>query len=70
MTDNSFTYMISSDDRTNNKPGSIVETLPPLGETMYYNINFGGFTEQYDDYNCEVISFSLGAAILCGESFR
>ena len=54
--DNSFTYIICSDDRTNT-------TLPAAGEGILYNVLFGGFSEQYDDYMCEVTSFSLTAGI-------
>jgi hypothetical protein len=54
--DNSFTYIICSDDRTNT-------TLPPAGDGIYYNIMFGGFSEQYDDYMCEVTSFSATAGL-------
>ena len=49
--DNSFIYMISSDDRTNT-------TLPAAGQNIFYDFNFGGFSEQYDDYICEVVSFA------------
>ena len=52
--DKSFTYIISSQDRTNT-------TLPANGATLYYDIDFGGFSEQYEDYMCEVISFALTA---------
>ena len=54
--DNSFTYMICSDERNNT-------TLPAAGNGMFYEINFGGFSEQYDDYICEVISFSISAGL-------
>jgi hypothetical protein len=51
--DNSFTYIIASQERTNN--------LPAAGIQMNYDINFGGFIDQYDDYMCEVVSFTLVA---------
>ena len=54
--DNSFTYIICSDDRNNT-------TLPAAGNGVFYDINFGGFSEQYDDYICEVISFSISAGL-------
>ena len=50
--DKSFTYIISSRDRTNT-------TLPAKGATLHYDIDFGGFSEQYEDYMCEVISYAL-----------
>ena len=53
---NSFTYVICSDDRTNT-------TLPTAGYGIYYDVVFGGFSEQYDDYMCEVISFALTAGV-------
>jgi hypothetical protein len=49
--DKSFTYMICSDERKN---------TPVAGQPLFYRIDFGGFSEQYDSYNCEVISFALG----------
>jgi len=43
---NSFTYVISSDDRTN------------TGENpAYYDIDFGGFSEPFDNYIVDVVSF-------------
>ena len=54
--DNSFTYMICSDDRTNT-------ILPAAGNGILYEVMFGGFSEQYDDYMCEVISFSATAGL-------
>ena len=41
---NSFTYVISSDERTN---------------TTANDIDFGGFSGKNQDYNCEVLSFSI-----------
>lgn len=54
--DKSFMYMICSDDRTNT-------TLPEAGQKIFYDIDFGGFSEQYDNYICEVLSFSLTAGL-------
>lgn len=64
-TDKSFTYMICSDDRINNiaNKGAIDEDLPGVDEVMEYQIYFGGFSEQYDDYECEVQSFALTGGI-------
>ena len=54
--DNSFTYMICSDDRTN-------AILPAAGNGILYEVMFGGLSEQYDDYMCEVVSISVTAGI-------
>jgi len=51
MNDESFTYMICSDDRKN--------TLPAAGQPIIYQIDFGGFSEQYDNYMCEVVSVGI-----------
>ena len=48
----SFIYVISSDERTNS---DVVANS--------YDFNFGGFSEPYDDYYCEVISFAAVGAI-------
>ncbi len=53
---NSFTYVICSDDRTNT-------TLPAAGNAIFYDVVFGGFSEQYDDYICEVISFAISGGV-------
>ena len=45
---NSFTYVISSDERTNDAVNQI-----------YYDIDFGGFSEMTQDYHCEVLSFTI-----------
>ena len=45
---NSFTYVISSDERTNTGANQI-----------FYDIDFGGFSGKNQDYNCEVLSFSI-----------
>ena len=55
--DESFTYMLHSLDRKNKTP--FVN-----GEPIYYDFDFGGFTEHYDDYICEVISFAFSENIL------
>ena len=47
LADESFTYMISSDERTN------TDAL-----YNYYDIKFGGFSEPYDNYKVDVISFA------------
>lgn len=44
----SFTYVISSDERTNTEANQI-----------FYDIDFGGFSGKNQDYNCEVLSFSI-----------
>ena len=54
--DKSFTYIICSDDRSN-------KILPVAGEGIFYDIKFGGFSEQYDDYMCEVLSLSITAGL-------
>ena len=41
-----FTYVICSDDRTNND-----------AIYNYYDVKFGGFSEPYNNYKVEVISF-------------
>ena len=47
LEDESFTYMISSDERTNTD-----------AVYNYYDIKFGGFSEPYDNYKVDVISFA------------
>ena len=59
--DNSFTYIISNTDRTN--------ALPAAGLGIIYDIDFGGFSEQYDDYMCEVVSFALTAGIATANTY-
>ena len=49
---NSFTYVISSDERTNDAVNQI-----------YYDIDFGGFSEMTQDYHCEVLSFSINGRV-------
>ena len=60
--DQSFTYTIASDERTNT-------IFPAAGQKIIYNINFGGFTEQYDNYFCEVISIALSVGILTSQNY-
>jgi hypothetical protein len=55
--DKSFTYMICSDDRKNT-------TLPADTYPIFYNIDFGGFGEEYDNYMCEVVSLGLSGGTL------
>ena len=45
---NSFTYVISSEERINTTANQIT-----------YDIDFGGFSGKNQDYNCEVLSFSI-----------
>ena len=49
---NSFTYVISSDERTNTAANPI-----------YYDIDFGGFSGKNQDYYCEVLSFSINGRV-------
>ena len=49
---NSFTYVISSDERKNTDANQI-----------YYDIDFGGFSGQNQNYNCEVLSFTINGKI-------
>ena len=49
---NSFTYVISSDDRTNDGINQI-----------YYDIDFGGFSGKNQDYHCEVLSFTINGRV-------
>ena len=54
----SFTYVISSDERTNS---DVV--------AAYYDFNFGGFSEPYDDYYVEVVSFACVGGITVANSY-
>ena len=54
----SFTYVISSDERTNS---DVVAAS--------YDFNFGGFSEPYDDYSVEVISFACVGGITVANSY-
>ena len=49
---NSFTYVISSDERTNTAANQIS-----------YDIDFGGFSGKNQDYHCEVLSFSINGRV-------
>ena len=48
----SFTYVISSDERTNTAV-----------QQISYNIDFGGFGGDYRDYHCEVLNFYINGYI-------
>ena len=52
MDSNSFTYVISSDERKNTDANQI-----------YYDIDFGGFPGIAKTYNCEVLSFTINGRI-------
>ena len=54
----SFTYVISSDERTNY---DVVAAS--------YDFNFGGFSEPYDDYYVEVVSFACVGGITVANSY-
>ena len=49
---NSVTYVISSDERTNDAVNQIT-----------YNIDFGGFSEMTQDYHCEVLSLTINGMV-------
>jgi hypothetical protein len=53
----SFMYVISSDERSNADTAST------------YDFSFGGFSEPYDDYWCEVISFATVGGITAANSY-
>ena len=57
--DESFNYVISSDDRTNN-----VDQL-----TNFYEIDFGGFNTTYSDFNIEVVQVILNANVLSSNGY-
>ena len=57
--DESFNYVISSDDRTNN-----VDQL-----TNFYEIDFGGFNTPYDDFNIEVVQVILNGNVLSSNGY-
>ncbi len=57
--DESFNYIVSSDDRTNN-----VDQL-----TNFYEIDFGGFNTSYDDFNIEVIQVILNGNVLSSNGY-
>ena len=54
----SFTYVISSDERTNSDMVA-----------SFYDFNFGGFSEPYDDYYVEVISFATVGGITVANNY-
>jgi hypothetical protein len=53
--DESFTYMLCSDERTN--------ADDPVYLTNFYDLPFGGFREPYEEYKVEVLSFVCGGGI-------
>jgi hypothetical protein len=53
--DESFIYMLYSNERKN--------ALAPAGQLQLYEFDFGGFSEYYEDYKCEVISFAAVSAL-------
>ncbi len=53
--DESFTYMLSSDERTN--------ADDPIHLTNFYDLPFGGFRKPYEEYKVEVLSFVCGGGI-------
>ena len=53
----SFMYVISSDERTNTDIASS------------YDFNFGGFSEPFDDYYCEVVSFATIGGITVANDY-
>ena len=55
---NSFTYIISSEDRTNTG-----------ANPAYYDIDFGGFSEHYDNYIVDVVSFGAGQGLPIGSNY-
>ena len=60
--DESFTYMICSNERTN------VPTEPEY-LTNFYDINFGGFNEPYEEYKVDVLSFACAGGIPVGTGY-
>ena len=55
---NSFTYVISSDDRTNTG-----------ANPAYYDIDFGGFSEPFDNYIVDVVSFGAAQGFPVGSNY-
>jgi hypothetical protein len=53
MEKESFNYTISSDDRTNT-----------LANQIYYDVDFGGFSNNHDDYRVEVVNYILNGSVL------
>lgn len=60
--DESFTYSISSNERTN-------DPLDPIYLTNFYDINFGGFNEPYEEYKVDVLSFACSGGIPVGTAY-
>ena len=57
--DESFNYVISSDDRTND-----------IGQlTNFYEIDFGGFNTSYDNFNIEVVQVILNGNVLSSNGY-
>ena len=54
----SFTYVISSDERTNSD-----------AVASFYDFNFGGFSEPYDDYYVEIIGFATVGGITVANTY-
>ena len=54
--DESFTYMLSSDERTNhpNNPDNL---------SYFYDLNFGGFREPYEEYKVDVLSVACAGGL-------
>ena len=59
--DESFTYMISSDERNNPKD--------PFYLTNFYDLKFGGFSEPYEEYKVDVLSFACAGGIPVATSY-
>ena len=55
---NSFTYVISGDDRTNTG-----------ANPAYYDVDFGGFLEPFDNYIVDVVSFGAGQGLPVGSNY-
>ena len=56
--DESFNYVISSDDRVN------------IGQlTNTYEINFGGFNSNYENFNVEIIQLILNGNVLSSNGY-
>ena len=48
----SFMYVLTNYDKTNIDQA-----------TYFYDVNFGGFSEPYDDYNVEVVSIGVASGL-------
>ena len=55
---NSFTYVISGNDSTNTG-----------ANPAYYDIDFGGFLEPFDNYIVDVVSFGAGQGLPVGSNY-